>query len=563
MAANNSSARGKHTWLKWTGMILLVVFIVLGVAIGISVRRAEPMLRAVIVEKLSDHFHARVELDQFHISVANGLWAEGKGLRIWPPVGIVKDGSIPGPTASIPPLIQLNEFRFHAPLEYKPNKPIHIALLEMKGLTIDVPPKSQTAKPPTNGEIQQSAAAKPLGPKLVNFEIESIQCTGAHLTLGTSKPGKLPLEFAIAHVTLSHFSPNNPMDFNAQLTNPKPAGTIETSGTIGPWMVEDPGETPLAGDYRFEHADLGVFKGIAGILESMGKFDGSLRDMAVEGETTTPNFQLTQFGTAVQLRTHFQAMVDGTNGDTHLKQVSAMLGQSRFLVSGEIIRQQAETMRNGRERPGGREIALKVNMDRARIEDFLRLTSKSGTPLLTGYVTCGSTVEIPPGTDSVLKRLKLNGRFELDDAQFTSEKIQNDVRQLSLRGQGDTKGAKNGGDENVRSAMQSDFTLMDSTITLPNLEYTVLGAEIDVKGKYGIDGGTLDFVGTARTQATVSQMVGGWKGMLLRPADRFFKKNGSGTEVPIHINGTREDPKFGVDFNRMKHTSPATPGAQP
>ncbi len=33
--------------------------------------------------------------------------------------------------------------------------------------------------------------------------------------------------------------------------------------------------------------------------------------------------------------------------------------------------------------------------------------------------------------------------------------------------------------------------------------------------------------------------------------------------VPIHIDGTREDPKFGVDFNRMKHSSPATPGARP
>jgi len=33
-------------------------------------------------------------------------------------------------------------------------------------------------------------------------------------------------------------------------------------------------------------------------------------------------------------------------------------------------------------------------------------------------------------------------------------------------------------------------------------------------------------------EATVSKMVGGWKGLLLKPADRFFKKNGAGTEVP-------------------------------
>jgi len=130
---------------------------------------------------------------------------------------------------------------------------------------------------------------------------------------------------------------------------------------------------------------------------------------------------------------------------------------------------------------------------------------------------------------------------------------------LSLRGQGDPKAAKNAGSD-VRSAMQSDFQLSGEKVSLPNLKYTVPGAEIDLKGTYGIDGSTLDFVGTARTEAKVSQMVGGWKGLLLKPADRFFEKDGAGTLVPIHVNGTREDPKFGVDLKRMKHSSPEMPG---
>ena len=67
---------------------------------------------------------------------------------------------------------------------------------------------------------------------------------------------------------------------------------------------------------------------------------------------------------------------------------------------------------------------------------------------------------------------------------------------------------------------------------------------------------TLNFKGTARTEATVSQMVGGWKGVLLKPADRLFKKNGAGTEVLIHIDGTQENPKFGIDLGRVGHTSP-------
>ncbi|MGB6539108.1 MAG: AsmA-like C-terminal region-containing protein, partial [Xanthobacteraceae bacterium] len=138
-------------------------------------------------------------------------------------------------------------------------------------------------------------------------------------------------------------------------------------------------------------------------------------------------------------------------------------------------------------------------------------------------------------------------------------KIQNGVGELSMRGQGQPKEAKDAGNQ-VRSAIESNLTMDDGVVTLPNLKYTVPGAEIDLNGTYGIEGGTLNFKGTVRTEATVSQMVGGWKGILLKPADRFFRKDGAGTEVPIHIDGTEQDPRFGVDFGKIRHTSPEIPG---
>ena len=96
-------------------------------------------------------------------------------------------------------------------------------------------------------------------------------------------------------------------------------------------------------------------------------------------------------------------------------------------------------------------------------------------------------------------------------------------------------------------------------ITLPGLKYSVPGAEIDLKGTYGVEGGALNFAGTAKMQATISQMVGGWKGLLITPLDRFFEKGGAGTEVPIRIRGTRENPDFAIDFGRIKAASPQRP----
>ena len=546
--------------------MLAVLLIALGIAVNISLHNAEPMLREVIVEKLQDRFHARVELDSFHISLVNGLWAEGKGLRIWPPaqvagVNVPVVNGTPDPSLAWP-LIRLQEFRFHAPLHFDPAKPIHISVVQLQGLDIDVPPKTHFA----HGQPAQQPAAAPekkkLGNSLLHFKIDTIECSGANLTLETDKPGHMPLVFAIAQLKLANVSAGGAMHFDAVLTIPRPTGLIQTSGTVGPWAVDDPGETPVDGDYRFNHADLGVFKGIAGSLDSTGKYNGALRHMEVDGETTTPDFRLTHFGTPLPLKTTFQATVDGTNGDTWLHPVDAMLGHSHFTAEGEIVRVQPVLSHNQVVKPGGHDISLKVNVDRGKMDDFLRLTSSSGSPLLTGDLVLKTTLEIPPGKESVHQRIRLNGNFKLSSAEFTSAKIQNYVGQLSLRGQGDPKQAKNGGDANIKSTMQSSFKMAAGFIDLPNLQYIVPGAEIDLSGKYGLQGSTLDFAGTARTDATVSQMVGGWKGFLLKPADHFFKKDGAGTLVPIHVNGTREDPKFGVDVKGIKHTHPAIPGQQ-
>jgi hypothetical protein len=545
--------RGKR-WPLWTAGAVLAVLAVVAAAISVALHRVEPILRARIVAGLEQHFHAHVELDSFHVSLTSGLRAEGSGLRIWPSAHPEDEGLSPatpqanGPAApsSGGPLIRIDEFRFHAPLRFAPGQPFRISVVEIKGLHIDIPPRKHSGHPPVKAD---GATAETKSNPLLRLVVDSIECTGANLTIETSKPGKLPLQFVIAHLKLANVSAGGAMQFQAELTNARPVGTIHTTGSFGPWVVDDPGESAVAGTYTFTHADLGDFKGIAGILSSTGRYQGVLRDLTVDGETDTPDFRLTHFGTPMPLHTEFHAKVDGTNGDTWLEPVEATLGLSHFTAQGQIVRV-----------PGmGHDIALTVHVGQGRMEDFLRLTSHSQTPLLTGAVRLKTKLEIPPGTVPVLERLKLDGNFALDNVRFTSAKIQDKVDGLSLRGQGRPTDAKNGGGGDVRSAMQGDFTMAGGVITLSSLQYTVPGAEIDLKGTYGVENGALNFVGTANMQATVSQMVGGWKGMLLKPADRFFQKGGTGAEIPIQIHGTRENPQFGLDFKGMKATSAQRP----
>jgi hypothetical protein len=208
---------------------------------------------------------------------------------------------------------------------------------------------------------------------------------------------------------------------------------------------------------------------------------------------------------------------------------------------------------DGRLHSVGHDIALMVDVDRARIEDFLRLATDAPVPILDGGIRVKAHLHIPPGTASVNDRIELKGDFELNDAQFTSLTVQKKIRELSLRGQGKPDQLKSAEDEKIKSQVQGEFDLRDGVLTIPKVTYTVPGADIHLHGTYREKGQSLDFTGTAKMQATISKMVGGWKGFLLKPADRFFKKNGAGAEIPIYIAGTRDDPHFGYNGGGGSH----------
>ena len=125
-------------------------------------------------------------------------------------------------------------------------------------------------------------------------------------------------------------------EYSALLTNPKPAGSFGVRVSFGPWNTFAPRSTPLSGDYEFTDARLDTIKGIGGALNSTGSFAGVLEHINVTGTTTTPDFQLDLAKQPMKLDTRFRAIVDGTNGDTYLEEVDAMLGQTHIVAKGSV-----------------------------------------------------------------------------------------------------------------------------------------------------------------------------------------------------------------------------------
>jgi len=507
----------RRTALRIVAGCLLVILVAVLVAAIWFRHRVEPILRTKVIESLSTRFNSRVELSEFHVDILNGLAVQGAGVKLYPNV-----------FDSDQPLFEVSKFSFHTTWTKLLRSPIRIERVSVEGLGINLPPKDQRKKfPSTSGRGK------------VSIYVNEIEVENAHLVLGTNKPGKVPLDFDIRHLVLNSVRNEESMKFNATLVNPKPIGDIQTTGNFGPYNSSDPGSSPLNGKYGFTNADLSTIKGIAGILSSKGEFSGELGQITVDGTTDTPDFRLTISGHPVALHTDFHAIVDGTNGDTYLQPVNATLLNSHIVARGSVVRAKDRN---------GHHIQLDATVDNSRIEDLLRLGVRTDPPVMTGTVRLKSRIEIPPGNLPVSDKLRLKGNFDVTGAHFTTPATQKKIDSVSMRAQGKPEEAGDNIPDNVNSRMKGNFTLLNSNLTLTDLEYTVPGLRVNMDGVYSLDGNKFDFHGKARTDAKLSQMMTGWKSLLLKPIDPFFAKNGAGTEVPIKVTGTRSEPKFGFDF---------------
>ena len=490
--------------------------------------RAEPILRAEIVETLSVRFHSRVELGELRVWIANGVHVQGGGLKIF---GLTD----PNPWApGVQPLIEIGAFHFQSDVRSLLGERMHISTVYVNGLTMNIPPKGER-QPMSN--LQQGRAK-------VRMIADQFVCTDAKLLINTSKPDKPPLEFDITTLLMKDVGPGQQLPFAAVLTNPKPLGEIRSTGTFGPLEETNVRETALQGAYFFTNADLGTLKGIGGILSSDGTYSGVLGRIDVDGETNTPDFSLNISGHRVPLRTEFHAVVDGTDGDTYLQPVTATFLRTSFTAAGKVVR---------RKNAPGHDIELQVVLAHALVEDLLKLGVKTDPPLMSGPVAMTTTLRLVPGPQDIANRLKLAGSFHVHDGHFSNETVQDRIDSLSERSRGEPKLARERVEENVASDLQGTFRLADGVLTFSELRFGVPGTRADMRGQYSLDGKTFDIHGKLRLEAKLSHLTTGWKSILLKPVDPFFAKHGAGTEVPFKITGTNDEPHFELDFGHDKN----------
>jgi hypothetical protein len=243
-------------------------------------------------------------------------------------------------------------------------------------------------------------------------------------------------------------------------------------------------------------------------------------------------------GQPVHLQTTFAAIVDGTNGNTWLEPVQAtLLSHSHIVARGAVVR--SEDVK-------GRKVTLQVTIEDARIEEILRLAIKSTKMPMTGAMKLETTFLLPAGDRDVPERLQLDGAFAIQQARFTSFNVQQRIDTLSRRGRGRTDNAG----PSVVSNLSGRFVMKDGRIRFQHLTFAVPGSVVQLAGSFDLRSERLDFDGHLLLDASLAETTTGYKSILARIAQPFFRRPGGGSKLPISVSGTPDQPAFGLDVKK-------------
>ena len=509
------------------GITIVVVAAIIICAVALPLSRKSPFAEASVLQNLREASDSKVEVRSFRQTY-------------FPIPGCVLEGVVfhRGP-ADAKPLITISKLIIQG--SYTGFLSQHVKRMIAEGMLVTIPAFG-------TGEPFHTTPSK--------ITIDEIVANGAAVEFAFHEPNKQPLSFDVHQALLQNVGWSGPLNYRLKVRNPEPPGEVTVEGKFGVWKKGDPGETPISGEYKFEHADLSVYHGIAGTLSSTGKFAGKLAHIDISGTTDTPDFEVKSGGHPVRLAVEFNAYVDATHGDTFLNRVSTSFWKTHIEAAGSIAKS-----------PGGKGKTALIDLrsSNARIEDILRLFVKANRAPMSGSVILQGRAEIPPGPERFLEKIKLRGSFGVADGTFSNPSTQEGVDKLSAGARGEKdQGEKDRTDpETVLTDLKGQVKLLGGTANFSDLSFSVPGASARMHGTYNLLNHKIDLHGQMQVDSKISNAETGAKAFLLKMMEPFFKKKKKGEIVPVRISGTYEHPTFGLDLNDKKAQKVPDPTPMP
>ncbi|HLZ91599.1 MAG TPA: AsmA-like C-terminal region-containing protein [Candidatus Acidoferrum sp.] len=512
----------RKRWLIVTAAALLAFAIVGLILLALH----WPFTRQRVIDGLQEDFHGTVTFRDFHLTFLPhpGCVAEGAAL--------VRPGF-----PSSPPFVSAQKLIIRAHYLDFLLRPGFISRIELQGLQIHVPPIGTMPPEPPD----PNPSTNTVGQVIANTSI-----------LEVARKAAPPLHFDIHALTLHSVSHKAGFSYDVAFLNAQPPGEIQSRGHFGPWNASDPGQTPVFGTYKFEHAYLGNLEGIDGVLAAHDSFQGTLNQIETHGSVEIPDFQVRRAARSSSIDSRFHAFVDALHGDVHLEHVETTIVNTIVLARGAVEESSGHP---------GKVTSLDLNVSRGRIQDLLRLFIKEPRSPIVGAISFRAHVTVPPLGRPFEQEVILVGDFGIDDGRFTKAETNKKVAGLSQRAQGKKTDDKDKGTvdpeeedaERIVSDLKGHVDLKNGIATLTDISFSIPGAVANVHGTFNLLNEKIDFHGTLKTDAEFSKMGGGGlKSIFLKPFDAMFKKKPKGAEIPIKMTGTYSHPQPGLEISGGK-----------
>jgi hypothetical protein len=501
-------------WLRIVGICFFGIIIASIVVLATH----WPFSREAMTRALEEATSRPVEIGAFHQSYfPPGCMAEN--VR-------VLHNSNPGGE----PLITIEKLLVQGSLTgmFGPTK--RLAQVKIVGMHLRIPPKGKSGG--------KNTVALNSGKGAKSIAISKIIADGALLEFLPSEPGEKPYRLRIDGLDIRGVGDDNPMTYRVNLTNSEPPGVIRAEGKFGPWNPDDPGVTPVSGTFTYNDVKLGVFHGIAGTLQSKGKFEGPLGKIRAEGAIEVPNFHVDESGSAVRLAVGFHAVVNGTNGDTYLEPVDAHFLRTRLIARGGV---------EGHKGEKGKTTTLNLSIPDGRIQDVLRLFVHEKTAPMTGALRLHGKFFWPPGPRKFVEKIRMDLDFGIDDGKFRSEKTQDTIDRIGKSGQGESKDDQESDARTMLSDLRGHVAFREGIATFSHVSFTVPGASAIIRGTYGLVDKHVDLHGVLTTKGKLSDATTGFKAVVAKLLTPFFKKKNDIKMVPFKITGTFEHATVSLD----------------
>ena len=520
---------GDRRWVKLTAVVVLVLS---GIGLFVLVRHW-PFSRQRVTDALQDDFHGTVTFSRFRST-------------IFPHPGCVAEGVTmvrPGAPGDSPPFASAQKLVIRAHYIDFLFRPGYIAHIALQGLQLHIPPRGSM---PAAAENQNPSSTR-VGEVVANNAILEIARKTAQ-----------PLRFVIHALTLNAVSHKDGFNYDVAFLNALPPGEIQSRGHFGPWNSADAGQTPVYGTYKFEHAYLGLFGGIEGVLTSHDNFRGTLGQIEAHGSVDIPDFKVRRAARSAPIESRYDSFINALNGDVRLEHVESTIVKTNVLARGSV-----------QSTPGlpAKVTSVDLNATNGRIQDLLRLFIKEPRSPIVGTISFRAHATVPPEGRPFEQEVVLVADFGVDEGRFTKPKTRKEIGDLSERARGKKVDDKNkedkgkGNDEGddyadssrVIADLKGHVELRNGVATLTNISFSVPGAIAYMHGTFNLVNERIDFHGVLKTDAEFSKVGGGGiKSIFLKPFDAIFKKKTAGAEIPVKLTGTYTHPEPGLEISGGK-----------